>query len=155
MKTFFTLLIFTLLSVSSFASDQEKAEIILNEWSRIRNIAMGLEPEFKVGGLLNGKVYGNHEFLWVLDEEFNGHEILRLHYEKTDGSVFQVSYHRGSHIIPGVNVVRRFIGPFYGGWKNHTVALDDKSYLGSQGAKKARLDEAEKAILDQWGITPL
>lgn len=141
------------LSFASDYTDKEKAEILMIEWNRLKSVAQNIEPEFNVGGILDGKSYGDHELLWTLTDEFKGHEIIRIHIEKPSGNPFQISYHRGSHIVPGVNVIRRFIGPFYGSFSAHTIDKATGEYLGMQGSIYFPKDDQDIKIMKQWDIT--
>lgn len=149
----FTFLFSSLSTAQNFFSDEEKALIVLEEWNRLHSLVSELEPEFDVGGLLNGKSYQNHKLLWTLTDEFDGHEIIRIHIEKEDGNPFQISYHRGSHIVPGVNVVRRFIGPFYGGFSAHTIEKETGEYLGMQGSIYFKKEKIDLQVMEKWNIT--
>lgn len=139
------------LAASDRAAAADTFPNIRNEFSRLYEKVQKLRPESTVGGLLKSKSYGDHELLWHLDDEPGGYDVIRIYREKKDSSAFEIAYFRGTHLIPGRNVIRRFYGPVGSGWRNDTVDAETGQYLGSQGAREPNMDARDRQIMRKWG----
>ncbi|NJL25244.1 MAG: hypothetical protein HC902_08730 [Calothrix sp. SM1_5_4] len=107
-----------------------------------------LKADAQVGGLLNSKSYGDHEILWPLDGDI---DVIRVFRDKKPAA-FEIVYHRGTHIVPGRTVIRRFVGPAQGAWRADTIDADTGEYLGTQGAQKPELDARDREIMKTWNV---
>ena len=159
MKCLLTFLTVAFFSLPAHASERIAGRLH-SEYARLRALVEKLEPEFEVGGYLKGRRYGDHELLWRLAEEpgcSSAHlrcdaEVIRIFRDKAGHESFDVTFHRNQAIVPGRTVIRRFVGPNPTGWRNDTIDADSREYLGSQGARRPRLDRREEEILRQWDI---
>lgn len=157
MKIFWRILLATFFAACapSFAADSSPEHIssrINEEFLRLRTFVEKLQPEFTVGGYLNGKNYGDHQLFWHLSQEKGGNEVIRIFRYKGRNNDFDVSFHRSMEIMPGRTVIRRFVGPGSSGWRNDTIDAATGEYLGSEGPSLPRMDVRELEILKQWDI---
>lgn len=156
MKPLLTFLTVAFLSLPSLSLPAHASERIAwrlhSEYARLRALVEKLEPEFEVGGYLKGRRYGDHELLWRLAVDEGDSEVIRIFRDKAGHESFDVTFHRNQAIVPGRTVIRRFVGPNPTGWRNDTIDAETREYLGSQGARRPRLDEREEEILRQWDI---
>ncbi len=152
MKLLLTLLALSGLSLTTSASSSI-GEKLRSEFLFMKKTVENLEPEFMVGGYLKGKKYGDYELLWHLGETPEDMDTIRIFREKADGQApFDVSFIRTNHIVPGRNVIRRFVGPAISGWRNDTIDEETGEYLGPQGVKYPSLDERDQEILKIWNL---
>ena len=114
------------LQIPAFAARDSRSDVILKEYNRLYELVQTLEPEFEVGGLLKGVKMKGVELLWDLASGPSDYDIIRLFVDHpTDpDKFFSVDYYRGTHLIDGHNVVRRFIEPSSSMWVNHTIDFD-------------------------------
>lgn len=154
MKTMvlFALAFFPALAPASSGPEQISAKL-QSEFRDLRALVQKLEPEFMVGGYLFGKRYGDHELLWHLASDSQGTDTIRLYREKSGGrKEFAVAYLRSTQIVEGRTVIRRFVGPVVGDWRNDTIDANSGEYLGSQGVRTPELDARDREILRKWKI---
>lgn len=139
-------------STIALASEEQISRTLQDEFHRLYDLAAKTEPEFEVGGFLNGKSYGDHELLWRLADEPGEYDVIRIFRDKEGSNSFDVTFYRADHIVPGVTVLRRFVGPGISGWRNDTIDYKTGEYLGSQGARRPALDARDREILKKWKI---
>lgn len=151
MNTILTLFLAAFVSVTAHATEP-RAHRLNQEFMRLRALVQTLEPEFEVGGYLKGRSYGDHELLWHIEEQPNESEVIRIYRDKPGPESFDVTFHRNQAIVPGRTVIRRFVGPNPTGWCNDTIDAETLEYLGNQGTRRPRMDQAEEAILRKWDI---
>ena len=148
------LLSFTFLFVFQVfaASNQEKADTILEEYHRLRSYVSELEPDRMIGNFHKVKEFKNHIIVWSLDDDTKYHEMIRI-YKNKGAKGFAITFHRSQTIIDDRLVVRRFIGPEPFGWRNDTVDLETEEYISAQGMRDPQLTEGDLKILKKWDIT--
>lgn len=147
------LVLASLLSPFTALASSEIAARIRTEYKQLRALVASWEPEYVVGGYMNGKDFGDHEILWRLGEEEGDAEVIRIYRDKGEGKEsFSVTFHFGDHMIDGHTIIRRFIGPSFRGWRNDSVDAVTGEYLGSQGIDRPALDRRDREILRKWKI---
>lgn len=136
-------------------SAEEISQILQKEWSQLRQVVENLEPDGKVGGYYEEKVYEGYSLMWKISDDPADNEVIRFYADRPDSNkAFTVTYHKSHAIVPGRVVIRRFLGTEPYGWKNHTIDYHTGEYLGTQGAWRPDVNEKEESILEQWGILP-
>ncbi len=128
-------------------------EAVRAEFLRLREMVASLEPEYQVGGLLNGKRFSNGvELLWKLSDKPGDWEVIRIYRENSKGAeAFDVTFHRGTHMIRDVDIVRRFIG-HERIWRADSVDAATGKHLERQGQDELYLSTDEWKVLRDWKI---
>lgn len=140
----------SMLSTQSFASDSYKSERLVAEFTRLKAYAEGLSADYTIGGMMKAKEFEfGVTFLWMLSEDGQS-DIIRIY--RDDEPAFVVSYYKNKLIGQGEMVLRRFVGPDQGGWRNDTILWDTLEYVGAQGQKKPMLKEIDLEVLKAWDI---
>jgi hypothetical protein len=123
------------------------------EYLRLRRMVANLKPEYQVGGLLNGKRYPNGvELLWKLSAKPGEWEVIRIYRENSKGEeAFDVTFHRGTHMIRDVDIVRRFIG-HERVWRADSVDAESGEHLERQGQEHLYLSPEEWKVLRDWNV---
>ena len=150
MKALLFLLLF-LPTSSAFAS--EKADILIEEYTRIKQWVESVEPDGLVGGLY---YYVEREgYIILFSQKFDGkHETIRFFLNREAPlKDFAITYIKSKYILKDRTILRRFIGSEPTGWKNQTVDVTTLEDLGSQGVKELVLSPDEKQIIAEWGLT--
>ena len=126
---------------------------VRNEYLRLREMVASLEPEYQVGGLLNGKRFSNGvELLWKLSDKPGDWEVIRIFRENSKGNeAFDITFHRGTHMIRDVDIVRRFIGHEHI-WRADSVDAASGQHLERQGQDELYLSAEEWKVLRDWKI---
>lgn len=135
--------------------DQDKVQVLTQEWNQIAAQVQKMKPDHLVGGLYNEKFFNGYSLLWKFSNADKASDVIRFFRLSPNGQAFTITYYRSSYIIPGRLVLRRLIGYEAGSWINHTLDLNTKEYLGSQGTFSLTLSPADLQILKDWQITPL
>ena len=147
------LIVGVVISTSAFASPQ--ADQLIAEFEWLKSWAENAEPDGKIGSLYP---YVQHDgYVVMFSEEFDGkHDVVRfLVQREAPVKDFAISYYWSKYIVEGRVVLRRFVGTEPTGWKNHTVDVNTREYLGSQGRRVLNLSDDEKELLQDWGIQQL
>jgi len=132
-------------------SQDQKAETLKSEWNRFRNEVETINPDGDIGGYMLYRDYQDMTLLWRTSFDPNENEVIRFFMKRDDGTVFAVTYHKSDIIIPGRQVLRRFVGTEPTGWINHTIDFETNEYLGTQG-QRPQLTSSEKSMMKKWGI---
>lgn len=147
---------FFLVGASAVAQSDNISETLMSEWETLREKVEILEPDGEVAGYYKRKAFGEVLLMWRISNEPSDDEVIRLYVEREgEAKYFHVTYHKNRSIVPGRQVLRRFLGTEPSGWKNHTIDFKSGEYLGSQGALNADVSEKNKRVLQEWGIIPL
>lgn len=131
-----------------------KAEVLAQEYERLKAYTSTAVPDSFVGGLMHAKKMQGYEILWdSKDFEVDGHDCIRLFKKQAPlRPDFAVTYYKSKFIFPERVVIRRFVGPDGKGWRAETIDLLTGEDLGPQGVVR-KLTEEEASILNEWGIT--
>lgn len=136
-------------------TEKQISNHVISEFEQLYMHVQDLEHDYVVGGILKAKKLAGFELLWSLDSDPKGYDTIRIYKKSKDDEKqgFAVTYYRGRHIIEGVNVIRRFMGPAQSGWRADTVDYSTQAYLGYQGKQSPEISADEKKILNKLGIT--
>lgn len=139
-----------------FGQMDDGSAVLMSEWSKFRKMVETLEPDEEVAGYYKSKAFGDVLLMWRISEDSSDDEVIRFYVEREgEEKYFNVTYHKNKSIVPGRQVLRRFLGTEPSGWKNHTIDFNSGEYLGSQGAWRPDVSEKNMEVLNEWGITLL
>lgn len=126
---------------------------VLKEYKQLREYVSKQKAEFEVADLLAGKKVGDVELLWNLNKESGGYDVIRLYRDGENRKVsMDISYYCGTHLIPGKEVVRRFIGHTPGAFRADTVDVRTGELLEIQGTMEPTFTGKEEKVLKEWHI---
>ncbi len=149
-KIIYSIIVVMSLFSQVFANEQISKKL-QSEWAGLKAKTAALVADGELGGYMFYKEYGNLTLLWRTSEDKNENEVIRLFLEKNNGVHFVITYHKSDLIVPGRQVLRRFVGTEPVGWINHTIDLESGDYLGTQGQAPILTSE-EKKLMKDWSI---
>lgn len=140
------------ISVAAHA-DEHRSLVLKNEFNRFYTYVKTLTPDGQIGDFMKYKKVGAFTVLWDLGAEKSDYDLIRLYNEHTDGTdSFAVSYYRSENIVPGRNVIRRFVGPGIKDWRNDTMDLESGEYLGMQGIFQPEMTDEDRALVQEFKV---
>lgn len=139
------------LAIGAQAFGNEISETLMSEWKTFRAKVDQIEPHGDIGGYMLYRDYADMTLLWRTSTEDRDNEVIRFFMQRSNGTIFAITYHKSDIIAPGRVVLRRFVGGEPTGWINHTIDFSSGEYLGSQG-QKPELQAGEKKMMKEWGI---
>lgn len=129
------------------------SENVLQEYKQLEKYVSKLKPDFKVDDFTNAKNMGDVELLWNIGNTPESFDVISL-YKAGRGKheSFAVSYYHSDDLLPGKDVVRRFIGGVVKNWIADTVDAGTGKLLENQGSSTPRLSRSEEKVLKEWNI---
>jgi hypothetical protein len=148
-------LIFLALALLPFSakSQDREAQVLRQEFLKLYESVKSFTPDSHIDEFKKYKLMENYEIIWDLAEDGNEFDVITIYRDHAElGREFTVTYYRGTHLVAGRNVVRRFVGPVVGNWRNDTADFESLEYLGMQGHPSPEVTPADQKILSAWKI---